>query len=307
MVVFDYDEATGRLTVTDDGCGIADLQVLLTVAESGWDAETVAQEHPFGLGFLSAVYAAERLTVESRGRSLSFATADLLAFRALEVFAGDTTGGTRLVLEGLQIPHLEAALRHRARGFAIEVRYNGEPLPRPNALDSGRHFEPTAVGAIHLYGLQPEEDWQAMRSDELICYLQGLPVFTSARYYATQATVVHLDSARFRARLPDRDKLIDEMEALQAVRAEVQGLAQARLRRLQGQLSPEAFVRGYPCLRHWGLVELLNEVPFVPREILARIAGYPTLPRWEGDGIEQVEAPLPRAGHRAWRDAAGAA
>lgn len=107
-----------------------------------------------------------------------------------------------------------------------------EPLPCPGALDSGRHFEPTAVGAIHLYGLQPEEDWQAMRSDEFICYLQGLPVFRSARYYATHATVVHLDSVRFCARLPDRDKLIFGTEVLQAVRAEVQALAHTRLRRL---------------------------------------------------------------------------
>ncbi len=121
VVVFDYDEAAGRLTVTDDACGIADLQVLLTVAESGWDAETVAHEHPFGLGFLSAAYAAERLTVESRGRRLCFASADLLAFRPLDVRAADTTCGTRLVLEALQIPFLEAALRHRARAFLIEV------------------------------------------------------------------------------------------------------------------------------------------------------------------------------------------
>jgi len=244
VVIFDYDEALGRLTVTDDGSGIDDLQVLLTVAESGWDAETVAQEHPFGLGFLSAVYAAERLTVESRGRRLCFATADLLAFRPLEVLAADTACGTRLVLEGLQIPFLEAALRHRARGFPIEVRFNGEPLPRPDALDGGRPFEPTAVGRIHLYGLHPDEDWRAMRGDELICYLQGLPVFQSG-HYGAQATVVHLDSARFCARLPDRDKLIEETEVLQAVRAEVQALAQGRLRELQAQLSPESFVQRY--------------------------------------------------------------
>ncbi|MGH8590685.1 MAG: ATP-binding protein [Gammaproteobacteria bacterium] len=37
-VAFDYEESSHRLTVTDDGIGIGDLQQLVTVAESGWDA-----------------------------------------------------------------------------------------------------------------------------------------------------------------------------------------------------------------------------------------------------------------------------
>lgn len=66
-VAFHYEEAAGRLIVEDNGIGIADLQRLLTIAESGWDAETVAREHPFGMGFLAVVYAAEHLTIESGG------------------------------------------------------------------------------------------------------------------------------------------------------------------------------------------------------------------------------------------------
>lgn len=148
-VAFDYDEAEARLVVTDDGIGIADLQRLLTVAESGWDAETIEREHPFGLGFLAAVYAAERITVESLGSRLSFATADLLAFQPLSIEPRPEMPGTRLVLDGVRIPHLEAALRQRARGFPIPVYYNGQALPRPHALDSGRRFEATPVGDVY--------------------------------------------------------------------------------------------------------------------------------------------------------------
>ena len=39
-----------NLTVEDDGRGIGDFQHLLSVAESGWDAETIEREHPFGIG-----------------------------------------------------------------------------------------------------------------------------------------------------------------------------------------------------------------------------------------------------------------
>jgi len=38
------------LTVCDDGCGIACLKTLLTVAESGWDVDVIERECPFGIG-----------------------------------------------------------------------------------------------------------------------------------------------------------------------------------------------------------------------------------------------------------------
>jgi hypothetical protein len=156
VVAFDYEESSHCLTVTDDSIGIGDLQQLVTVAESGWDAETIEREHPYGLGLLAAVYASEHITVESAGRRLAFATADLLAFRPLAVETYDTGSGTRIVLEGLrEIPNLEAALRHRAMGFPIEVRYNGVQLPRPRALDGGFSFERTEVGEVYLYGAMP--------------------------------------------------------------------------------------------------------------------------------------------------------
>ena len=85
QVAFDYDEAAGRLSVTDDGCGIADMQMLVSIADSGWDAETLRTEHPFGMGFLAAVYAAEHLTVESRGARIDCDTERLLAFEPVRV------------------------------------------------------------------------------------------------------------------------------------------------------------------------------------------------------------------------------
>jgi hypothetical protein len=108
------------------------------------------------LGFLAAVYASEHITVESAGRRLAFATADLLAFLPFAVETYDTGAGTRILVEVLQeIPHLEEALRHRAMGFPIAVRYNGKSLPRPRALDGGFSFERTEVGEVYLYGAMP--------------------------------------------------------------------------------------------------------------------------------------------------------
>ena len=50
QALFEFAPETKTLKVVDDGCGIESIETLLTVAESGWDADVVAQEHPFGIG-----------------------------------------------------------------------------------------------------------------------------------------------------------------------------------------------------------------------------------------------------------------
>jgi len=46
-----------HIIVDDNGSGIDNFSDLLTVASSGWDAQTITDESPFGLGFLAALYA----------------------------------------------------------------------------------------------------------------------------------------------------------------------------------------------------------------------------------------------------------
>ena len=84
-VVIDFNPESKTLVVCDDGCGIDCFQTLLTVAESGWDADLVEREHPFGIGFLSALFACEHLTVESRGQRIAMPTADILSFKPIAV------------------------------------------------------------------------------------------------------------------------------------------------------------------------------------------------------------------------------
>src|SRR6476620_10551678 len=71
LVQFFYSE-DGTLVVVDNGKGIDDFQKLLTLSESGWDAETVVREHAFGKGFFSALHSGKHVTVESRGRRIAF-------------------------------------------------------------------------------------------------------------------------------------------------------------------------------------------------------------------------------------------
>ena len=50
QVTVNFCHESKVLQVMDDGDGIASIETLLTVAESGWDADLIAQEHPYGMG-----------------------------------------------------------------------------------------------------------------------------------------------------------------------------------------------------------------------------------------------------------------
>ena len=75
IVSQDETSAAIRVTVSDDGAGIADPAVLLSFGESGWDQVTAQREDPAGMG----VYALSKrgCTVSSRpaGASRSRRTA----------------------------------------------------------------------------------------------------------------------------------------------------------------------------------------------------------------------------------------
>ena len=85
QVLFEFAPETKILRVTDNGCGIDSIETLLTVAESGWDAEVVAHEHPFGIGFMSALFVCRHLTVVSKSGRISADTDDVLAFKPITV------------------------------------------------------------------------------------------------------------------------------------------------------------------------------------------------------------------------------
>ena len=84
-VIIDFDSTLHTLTVTDNGCGISDFKSLFTVAESGWDDSIKESENPFGMGFFSALFAADEVAVFSFDKFVCFRTKDVLAFENIVV------------------------------------------------------------------------------------------------------------------------------------------------------------------------------------------------------------------------------
>ena len=273
QVSFEFAPETKILRVTDNGCGIDSIETLLTVAESGWDAEVVAHEHPFGIGFLSALFACHHLTVHSKSGRISVKTEQVLSFKPVTVEpVSDWDGNTSITMLGVDFDFqsFKSTLEGLAKGFPIPVIFNGESLDRIHALDSGLDFAKTEVGWIHLIGLDKPDNAEYAFD----VYLQGLPIYKS-HSYCRNVHVIHLDSARFYARLPDRDKLIDESAVVKAINAALKQAIEKRLINLKSTLSAEDFVQYFEMMRHWGLLSLLNDVDIVPRQAIRQIDSYP--------------------------------
>ena len=268
-VILTYEAKAKRLVVRDDGCGIAEFQTLLTLGESGWSAAVQRTEQPFGLGFLQSLYAAGRCCVESGGRRVAFDSKAALEGAILGVERGADASGTTVTLEEVDLPRLDREIVRMTRGFPIPVQYNGVWLRRPHAPDALPYVE-TAIGKVHLAGVEDD-----LVTREAAVYLQGLMIDGPA-LLGSPCNVVHLDSTRFRARLPDRDRLVDQEARLRQVQRVLKVMWRDRLIAAKQVAIPEVFAARF--LRKaalWGHLDLFNDVPVLPEGVLMRVVGYP--------------------------------
>lgn len=210
------------LRVFDDGCGVSDFQKLLTLCESGWSADVVEHDQPYGVGFLSAILASKDFKVISNGQTLTANVDELLAGKPADIdteFAptlpdGMTTG-VYLELRD-SIPYINDVLGPAVRGFPVPVELStGLQYERPLAEDVGRY-------KLHLDGIGTLV-WDGVADRSYIpdaqLFLQGLPIYLPKQqagirnkndYYGSAHFGLHLDSKLFKGRMPDRDQLIGD-------------------------------------------------------------------------------------------------
>lgn len=269
-----YDEKTKTLEVADNGCGVDDMQKMLFIAESGWGEDIKAGERPFGCGFLSCLYSGHEVEVESNGYRLSFDTSKALALRDLAVEKTPTLPGTRVRLRGFDLDRsryhpsvtmatiVGDAMERLVKGFPIPVSFNDKELERPHALDSGLTFVPASIGMMHLDAVHDRDaNPSSGGTDDCALYLQGFRVNRRGG-----ANIVHLDSAIFLARAPDRDCLHNEEEQIARIANAVRDYWRDVLRRAIEPLPPETIAKDfYRALKKWGLLTVLNDNPHLPK------------------------------------------
>lgn len=245
-------------TVIDDGCGIDDMSVLLSIALSGWDKAVQEQESPYGIGFLSTLFACESITITSNGMMLRALTKDLLEIKPASVTPVACDGRTRISLTGYDFGvangwPIAHELRVLATGFPIPVIFNGEELDRKHAASDADIK--TNIGLVS----------EAALFSEPYFYLQGLPIDVKGFRRDFRKGHVHLDPVKFKGRMPDRDILINPDACSTEIRGALQEAAKSFLQRRAKEMDARSFVDQYgQAATSLGLFELLNSLDFVP-------------------------------------------
>ena len=265
-----YDEESRILRVVDDGCGIEDFQKLLTFNESGWDEDICQEERPFGIGFSKCLYSATRCIVASGSRRIDFLTEEALGRKPIDVLKVKQDPDTVVELHDVQLPGLNARLVTLCSGFPVPVWFNGMELPRIHAMGH-LPFVSMDIGHVYLTGTQ-----DGKHSMDTLVFLQGFCVLRPSSFDADHVNVVHLNSTKFVARLPDRDKLIDEGDQRKRIDACMSALWRKALLQAQARMEAEACVDTFfKTMSRWGHLDLLNTVPLLPKGLCKRIVGYP--------------------------------
>lgn len=294
-ICFEFDPEQSTLAIVDDGHGIRDFQMLIQLCESSWDEQTMLSDRPFGMGLFSLLFAAREITFRSCGRRLTVALQDVIDKRALQVETDESAPGvgTRIELVDLStallqkhyaVPPVHAqvadlaeydlynAVRKRACGFPIPVFINGFEMHRPYA-QATLPGEVTSIGFVSIPTIhsKPNDGIGPLYGrGHMKLLLQGLPIGSVSR--GAPEAIVHLDSTAFTARMPDRSALYDHNEACDRISKAIVQLAKDHLVRQKAALSGKEFVlRHWNDCRHYDLMRLVNDIPWIPRNAVYSI------------------------------------
>lgn len=283
-VKFNFNEDKLILTIEDDGCGINDLQKILTVADSGWNKEIIEADNPYGMGFMSALYAAKTIVIESLRNRVEFNTRDALSRHLFTIEATSFNQGTRISMHGIKLKDdcIKNRLTELAKGYPINVFYQGAALEQPDALRSKLKFTDTAIGQIHVVQWKDDINRGLEYGGRMFrVYLQGVCVAKSPGIFSRTENIIHLDSKQFYGRAPDRDTLIDESDALEKIQRMIKQLWRQRLENDVNHMDETAIAESYyPTLKKWGSLDLLNHLSVLPKDILLKADCYP-IAFWE--------------------------
>ena len=201
-----------RLTVTDNGRGLDDPQIILTAAESGWGSEIV---EPAGLGALSALNPefATRVTYRSRAWQFSLTPEAFARGESVPVETAEFITGFQITLELKSQMNLQHVLREK-RGYApATVRLNAQVVPP--RIPEGEHLE-TTVGTLYLersrYSRVFRGIWEHFPLDAPVLQrrIEKLGSHVAAAFVQSCEMTLIIDPASgLRPKLPDRNALME--------------------------------------------------------------------------------------------------
>ena len=263
------------LTISDNGSGISDFQKLLTLAESGWDAQTVESEGAYGMGFFSALFSAKKVIVQSNGKQIIIHCDEDLLTQKIDILASSVVAGTFVHLHGCQVSDIRSVLESYCAGFAVDVYLNGDekPIPSPHRLNG--EFDDFGAGKIRGPLLRFKKATGYSHSKNYVAYLQGFAIAANYGYghdrIDPNATVIHLSNKDFAARMPDRDALINHVDAEMRI---MDALVKYRKGELQSikESDPKELFDYYLSIEHLGLLEIFNDIKYLPKSFFGYLS-----------------------------------
>lgn len=200
---------------------------------------------------------------------MSFSTTEALNFSEIQVERCPFFKNTVIELHGCRVnpDEIQQAVADYAMGFSIPILLTrdgkGIKVAREHALDKNRFVE------LETCWIRPR-----ILSDDICIYMQDIKVHESRSYGAR--TIVHLKPEFYEAKMPDRDKLIDEDRAKERIRDEIKGYVRRILEAEKTRLHPAAFIDAcYDVMEAWSMFDLLNDVDLIPSKWLSIITDYP--------------------------------
>lgn len=270
----------------DNGKGFdqADWLSVLQVFKSGWSASIQSDEYAYGFGFASLIFSCKQLSLVSNDYSWSFSTDDAIQGCELGKPAKSNSfvSGTKVILKGVNMDGetIEGELSSLARTSSLSVYHNDVKLKNdkcPDALlESGFQHIETDVGDLYI-------DWENFLSPSPY----DSPAFLSTRSNtpAENTTIVCQEAvvkcggaaeinraaafvfanSSLKARLPDRDKLIDEDDAMVRLETIYSDLISSKLAAERVALNDDiTFIEKYGSWLREYAPALFNSIDVVP-------------------------------------------
>ncbi|RQW46139.1 ATP-binding protein [Novosphingobium sp. LASN5T] len=159
-VDIDVLEEGGRslLVIRDDGTGIADPAKVLTLGDSGWDADTARREDPAGMGVFSLagrhVEIRSRTALAEMGWRVEIPADAWESGVPLAIETCDVEPGTeiRIDMPDAWSRDLAAAAANAARHYPLPVRFRGEALKQVDFLAGAcriENWQGCRIGVFH--------------------------------------------------------------------------------------------------------------------------------------------------------------
>lgn len=213
------------LVVCDDGSGIDDPVKLVTLGDSGWNADIADREDPAGMGVFSL--AGHRVEIRSFSRSAAQGWRVVITPDAWETGAPlavepfDIDAGTEILID---FPEnwetaLDGAVAHCARHYPLPVFLHGDVQPRADFLAGAIHVEPwqgCRIGVFRGLGNRPL-DCPRINFHGLTVGCD-FPIVSEADHHEPWSVKVDIvDSPALQLVLPARKEMVQN-EALRALK-----------------------------------------------------------------------------------------